>query len=314
MLFLSRPRLKPGLFFLALLLLLAAVNAKAEQININTASLEELEKITGIGPVIGQRIIDARPFGSIDDLTKVKGIGEKTLQKIKEQGLACADCQTSLVPKETTDPSSIPSPTPNLTYPAGIIINEILPSPSGQDEKEEWIELFNRNDFIIDISFWQITDSIGQTKSYIFPEGTTIKANGFLVFDRPTTKITLNNSQDELLLIQPNGNIVDSVGYEKALKGQSYSRAEDNWIWNNILTPGEINVFLSDTKPENNQETFTEQFKEKQLADISQPISEKSFPVFLIALGLALASGITILLTKKKLTKKTCRAIPTPKQ
>jgi len=314
MLFLSRPRPKPGLFFLVLLLLLAAMGAKAEQININTASLEELEKITGIGPVIGQRIIDSRPFGSVDDLIGVKGIGEKTLQKIKDQGLACADCQTSLVPQETTDPSSISGPTPNLNYPAGIIINEILPSPSGQDEKEEWIELFNRNDFNVDISFWQITDSVGQIKSYIFPEETIIKANGFLILDRPTTKITLNNSQDELLLIQPNGNITDSVSYEKALKGQSYSRAENSWTWNNILTPGQANSFLSNIEPENNQETFKEQFKAKQLADISQPISEKPSSVFLIALGLALTSGITILLTKKSLTKKTCQAIPTPKQ
>jgi competence ComEA-like helix-hairpin-helix protein len=60
-----------------------------ECIDINTASSEELQKIYGVGPVIAQRIIEARPFSSIDDLIKVKGIGEKTLQKIKEQGLAC---------------------------------------------------------------------------------------------------------------------------------------------------------------------------------------------------------------------------------
>jgi competence ComEA-like helix-hairpin-helix protein len=60
-----------------------------ECIDINSASLEELQKIYGVGPVIAKRIIEARPFSSLDDLIKVKGIGEKTLQKIKEQGLAC---------------------------------------------------------------------------------------------------------------------------------------------------------------------------------------------------------------------------------
>ena len=60
-----------------------------ECIDINTASLEELDKIYGVGPTIAQRIIETRPFTSVDDLIRVKGIGEKTLQKIKEQGLAC---------------------------------------------------------------------------------------------------------------------------------------------------------------------------------------------------------------------------------
>ena len=61
------------------------------QIDINSASLEELDQLSGIGPVKAQAIIDAREFESIDDLLDVTGIGEITLEKIKDQGLACVE-------------------------------------------------------------------------------------------------------------------------------------------------------------------------------------------------------------------------------
>jgi len=56
-------------------------------ININTADETELQKIKGIGPAMSKRIIDFREqngnFESIEDLKKVRGIGEKTFEKMK---------------------------------------------------------------------------------------------------------------------------------------------------------------------------------------------------------------------------------------
>jgi len=55
-------------------------------INLNTATLEELDSINGIGPVTAQKILDHRKrigrFSSVDQLLEVSGIGTKTLEKM----------------------------------------------------------------------------------------------------------------------------------------------------------------------------------------------------------------------------------------
>jgi competence protein ComEA len=56
-------------------------------ININTATQGELEALPGIGPSIAQRIIQQReskgPFTSIEDLDKVRGIGPVTIERLR---------------------------------------------------------------------------------------------------------------------------------------------------------------------------------------------------------------------------------------
>lgn len=59
------------------------------KININTASAAELDSLPGIGPVYAGRIIDYRnqngSFKSIDEIKNIKGIGDKTFEKFKDQ-------------------------------------------------------------------------------------------------------------------------------------------------------------------------------------------------------------------------------------
>lgn len=56
-------------------------------ININTASVRELQKLNGVGAVTARAIVDYRDehgdFGSADELLNVRGIGQATLEKLR---------------------------------------------------------------------------------------------------------------------------------------------------------------------------------------------------------------------------------------
>lgn len=55
-------------------------------IDVNSASMEELMRLPGVGPVMAQNILSSRtekPFTSVSDLDRVKGIGVKTLEKLR---------------------------------------------------------------------------------------------------------------------------------------------------------------------------------------------------------------------------------------
>jgi len=65
----------------------AAAAAKPAAVDVNRASAADLQSVPGIGKSLAQRIIDFRekngPFGKVDDLLKVQGIGEKSLEKLR---------------------------------------------------------------------------------------------------------------------------------------------------------------------------------------------------------------------------------------
>lgn len=62
----------------------SSAGTTAIKVNVNTASHKELESLPGIGPVFAKRIVELRPYGTVDDLIKVRGIGPSTLEQIRE--------------------------------------------------------------------------------------------------------------------------------------------------------------------------------------------------------------------------------------
>jgi len=76
---------------LLMALLLAGRPAAAETapVNVNTASAAELASLQGIGAAKAQAIVEHRekngPFGTVDDLKLVRGIGDKMLEQLRPQ-------------------------------------------------------------------------------------------------------------------------------------------------------------------------------------------------------------------------------------
>jgi len=87
-----------GLLLVSFSAVLAEAQAAAPKININTASAADFQKLPKIGPQIAQRIIDFRtqngPFKRVEELMKVKGIGEKLYDQIKDRVMVGAEAQS----------------------------------------------------------------------------------------------------------------------------------------------------------------------------------------------------------------------------
>lgn len=292
-------------FVLFILLFIAFPVFAVERININTASLTELDKLTGIGPKYAQAIIDARPFSSVDDLDRVKGIGPATLAKIKTQGFACVNCANSVVVTNTTPEkialaeaiTSPSEPQKAILYPTGIEIHEILPNPEGADETEEWIKLYNQNNFEVDLSGWKVEDTNGTPKIYTLPKDSKILANGFLTLKRIDTKIMLNNDADGINLLTPDEKIIDSVNFTKAPLGQTYKKTMLGWAWS-----GSSKALPKTKKTDNN-------IVKAGVADISQIVNQDETKatnpwfLFYIVLAVTIISASIILFIKLKLQK-----------
>ncbi len=129
----------------------------------------------------------------------------------------------------------------NITWASvssSIIINELLPNPSGSDEEGEFIELKNISATPVPLAGWQLV-----IKDKTFSLSGMLDAGAFRAFLRSETGIVLpNTTTTEVRLYNTQHQIAESVMYTEAPNAQSFARsAGGTWQWTMSVTPGEEN-------------------------------------------------------------------------
>ncbi len=143
-----------------------------------------------------------------------------------------------------------------------ILINEFLPAP---DNSEEWIELYNQGEVDVDLRGWSIDDAVGGSAPYIIAESLVIKSKGYLVLSQSQTKVQLNNSSDEVRLLDPEQRVIDSVSYVGSHVNTSWSKIDTSWRETELISPGvanaerlinEIQTMVVSTETEENNASY----------------------------------------------------------
>lgn len=129
-------------FLLTLAFWLAMTGTLLAQININTASPEQLDSLKGIGPTKAQAIVDYRrqhgAFKSIDELQNVPGIGPATLKDIRKDVTVGGALRPAAAPPPKTPekPAVIPTPAASGANPVARPASPAKPAMPRLTEKE----------------------------------------------------------------------------------------------------------------------------------------------------------------------------------
>lgn len=128
------------------------------------------------------------------------------------------------------------------TEVTGLYINEFMASNAttlldSYGVYSDWIEIYNSNDFEMDLSGFGVSDSISQPMKYTLPEGTVIAPKGYLVVfcsgnqglkdGEVHAPFGLKAYQEDVVLANTAGRIIDSYSYEKQQADQSMARTTD---------------------------------------------------------------------------------------
>jgi len=137
---------------------------------------------------------------------------------------------------------SIPTSDVGLAAP---IINELLPNPAAplSDNEDEFIELYNSNDKVFDLTGFKLQVGTRSHRGFNFPAGTTLPPHGFVAFYSIDTGLSLSNTGGQVRLLDPLDNVISQTDiYGSAKEGQSWALGNGSWYWSVSPTPSSLNI------------------------------------------------------------------------
>ncbi len=153
------------------------------------------------------------------------------------------------------NPSPATAQTPSKAN--GILINEFLTSNASANLDSEfgnysdWIELYNSENYSINISGFYLTDDLDNSTKWKIPDNTIIEANGFLLFwadgenTGNHTNFKLNSDNGEIGIFNNNALFINEVSYDSQLTDISWGRQPDGTFTSYYFanpTPANANI------------------------------------------------------------------------
>lgn len=159
-------------------------------------------------------------------------------------------------------------------------ISEVLPNPAPPqtDADDEFIELYNSNNKDFDLSGFVLQVGTTAVHKYTFPDGTVIGANKFTAFFSADTGLSLSNSQGQVALLDPSGDMLNQTDiYGTAKDGYAWVAADGLWQWTTTPTPNALNVITAPAS-KNSKSTSTATVKKAGSKTAASPGSSSNFP------------------------------------
>ena len=162
-----------------------------------------------------------------------------------------------------------------------VFFREVLPNPVGEDTSGEWIKLVNTESSAVDLRGWSIKDASGKT--YLL--NTSINGKTELLLEYSVTGITLNNTNETLILTSSANEVVDSLLYTQA--GDDEIIIGDHFV--------EKTTTQADGVPTLN---------ELAISGNKTLMSDGEAPAIIVALALAIMCGLAVGIFIKKKQEK----------
>ncbi len=122
-------------------------------------------------------------------------------------------------------------------------ITELLPNPIGNDVGSEFIEIFNPNNRLVDLTDYKLGIGLKNEKVLTFPSGSTIGSQAFEAFSNADLAFTLVNSSSQVKLLLSDDTVIDATDiYEDPLPGMSWALINATWQYTDQITPGASNL------------------------------------------------------------------------